>query len=295
MAAMSSNRIGSAGASPHLNADTPANPMALTDLFPDKDFHFHLRFKRGNPADFFAPGSNRDLILAQRRHWLATAPDIYAALLPAAERLLAETLDLARAWSAFQPPPDVNPASALIALGQFWEPDYLLLKFDQDHEIRLYGGCLCFPSSWRLTDKLRQPIESIHSPVPHLNQSIGRAIHRFLDGLKPDAAYLRHNWGLARTPELNHHPDRDLPRLDTDAGIDEVWLRVEHQALVALPKSDGLLFAIRISLHPLAAIKAEPLAAARLARALATMPSEMARYKGLEAARPGIIRMLEFG
>jgi hypothetical protein len=269
--------------------------MTLADLFPDEDFRFHLRFQRGNPADFFAPTPDHDAVTAERRHWLSTAPDTYSALLPPAEPLLAETLDLARAWSAFKPPAHHTPASMLIDLGRFWEPDYLLLKFDPDQEIRLYGGCLCFPSSWRLTDKLRQPIESIHGPVPNLNPSIGAAIHRFLVGLKPDAAYLRHNWGLTRTPELNHHPDRDLPRLDANVRLSDVWLRVEHQALVALPRSTGILFAIRITLHPLAQIKADPPTASHLARALATMPPDMARYKGLESARPVIIRMLDPG
>jgi hypothetical protein len=269
--------------------------MTLADLFPDDHFRFHLRFQRGNPADFFAPTPNHDTVVAERRHWLTTAPDLYSALLPQAEPLLAETVDLAQAWSAFVPPVASTHASALIALGQYLEPDYLLLKLDPDREIRLYGGCLCFPSSWRLTDKLRQPIESIHGPVPKLNPSIGPAIHKFLAGLKPDAAYLRHNWGLARSPQLNHHPDRNLPRLDSNVRLNDVWLRVEHQALIALPLSTGILFAIRISLHPLAEIKADPLAASRLARALATMPPEMARYKGLESARPTILRMLDSG
>ena len=130
-----------------------------------------------------------------------------------------------------------------------------MLKADADGEIRLYGGCLCFPSSWRLSDKLGQPIEFIHGPVPGLNASIGAAIHKFLAALKPGVASLRHNWGLARSAELNQHPDRDLPRLDATVDADEVWLRVEHQALVALPKSGGILFGIRVVNHSLAEVK----------------------------------------
>jgi hypothetical protein len=98
---------------------------------------------------------------------------------------------------------------------------------------------------------------------------------------------------LARSAELNHHPDRKLPLLDASVNADEVWLRVEHQALVALPKSSGILFGIRVVNHPLSAVKADVVAAARLCRALETMPEEMARYKGLAAARTRIVELLQ--
>ena len=223
----------------------------LERLFPDEDYRFHLRMKRGDPAAFFAPRPLHEQWIAERQSWLRSEPETYAALLPPGEPLLAEVSGLAQAWNGFVPPSPA-PWPKLLALGEFWEADYLLLKSDADGEIRLYGGCLCFPSSWRLTDKLGQPIEFIHGPVPGLNPNLGAAIHKFLAGLMPGAASLRHNWGLARSQELNHHPDLNPPRLDASVELDEVWLRVEHQALVALPKSGGILFGIRVVNHPLA-------------------------------------------
>lgn len=266
--------------------------MTLAELFPDGDYRFQLRFERGEAGEFFAPTASHDKLIAERQQWLQTKPQTYAALLPPAEPLMEEVAELAAAWNRFAPP---NPATSLqkcLALGGFWEADYLLLKCDQDNQIRLYGGCLCFPSSWRLSDKTGQPIEFIHGPVPGLNQSIGQGIHKFLAALKPGAASLRHNWGLARSAELNHHPDRRLPRLDEKVQADEVWLRVEHQALVALPKSAGILFGIRVVNHSLTEVIADSTAAACLCRALETMPEEMARYKGLATARERILKML---
>ena len=266
--------------------------MTLAELFPETDYRFQLRFERGEPADFFAASPNRDELISERRHWLHSAPQTYAALLPRGDALLEEAAELAGVWNGFVLP---NPATAwqkCLALGEFWEGDYLLLKCDDDGEIRLYGGCLCFPSSWRLSDKVGKPIQFIHGPVPKLNQSIGQGIHKFLAALKPGIASLRHNWGLARSPELNQHPDRAIPRLDAGVSADEVWLRVEHQALVALPKSRGILFGIRVVNHPLSEVKSDSVAAARLCRALETMPEEMARYKGLATARERIMRLL---
>jgi hypothetical protein len=289
----------------------------LARIFPDEDFKFQLRFERGEAAEFFAPTPEHAALVAERRRWLRTEPEKYAALLPPGEPLLAEVLRLAQDWNGFTPlaagAPVSDPArtesaqrragseigtantaapwSTLLALGEFWEADFLLLKAEGG-EIRLYGGCLCFPSSWRLSDKIGKPIEFIHGPVPGLNESIGQGIHKFLTGLKPGAASLRHNWGLARSPELNHHPDRKLPRLDADTKADEVWLRIEHQALVALPQSGGILFGIRVANHAFAQVKADVVARVRLRRALETMPDDLARYKGLSAIRQQLVGWL---
>ncbi|MEJ0090516.1 MAG: heme-dependent oxidative N-demethylase subunit alpha family protein [Limisphaerales bacterium] len=266
--------------------------MTLEKLFPDDDYRFQMRFERGEPATFFAPTGRRETVLAERRGWLRSDPETYAAILPPGEALLDEAVELARGWNGFTPPDSATAWQKCLALGEFWEPDFLLLKNDADHAIRLYGGCLCAPSSWRLGEKLGRPIEFIHGPVPGLNAHIGAAIHKFLAALKPGAASLRHNWGLSRSPELNQHPDRKLPLLDATVSTEEVWLRVEHQALVALPESGGILFGIRVVNHPLNEVKANQAVVARLCRALETMPEEMARYKNLATARGRILDLL---
>jgi hypothetical protein len=265
--------------------------MTLAGLFPDDDYRFQMRFERGEPADFFARSTRSEAVLAERRQWLGSDPKTYAAILPPGEAMLDEAVELARAWNGLAPPGLTTAWEKCVTLGEFWEPDYLLLKGNADRVIRLYGGCLCAPSSWRLNDKLGHPIEFIHGPVPGLNAHIGAAIHKFLAALKPGAASLRHNWGLSRSPELNQHPDRKLPLLDATVRADEVWLRVEHQALVALPESGGILFGIRVVNHSLKEVKANELAAARLCRALETMPDEMARYKNLATARGRILQL----
>jgi dimethylamine monooxygenase subunit A len=263
---------------------------SLAKLLPDEDYRFSLRMERGDPAEFFAPTSDHARLMAERRRWLRSQPDTYAALMPPGEPLLDEAAQFAQRWHGFTWT-ERDPRSRLLELGEFWETDYLLLRVETD-TIRLYGGCLCFPSMWRLSDKLGQPIEAIHAPVPGLNTAIGVGIHRFLAGLKPGLASLRSNWGLARSPDLNHHPDRYPPRLDADVRIEEVWLRVEHQAFVALPDSGGILFGIRVVTHPFADVSADPLARVRLRRALETMPDTMALYKGIGTARQRVLRLL---
>lgn len=270
--------------------------MTLADLFPEENYRFHMRFERGSVSDFFRPTESHDSLIAQRRDWLATAPHTYAALLPDGIPLLDETISLARAEQTLPPNAaiglvnETDTWACCVGLGMAWEPDFLLLKRDKNERIRLVAGCVCFPSSWSLTEKVGLPIESIHGVVPGLNPAIGNAIQTFLSRLRPGPAWLRGNWGLSRSPEFNQHPERRLPRLEADAELDEIWLRVEYQALVALPLTHGILFGIRIAVHPLAQLRNDPVLGPRFLRALRTMPEPVAQYKSIAAVRETILR-----
>lgn len=272
--------------------------MNLSDLFAEEDYRFHLGLRRGSPAGFFQPTSEHDTILTRRRHWLTGEPQTYSALLPQGAALLDECLALARDWQTISPAQNeqltalASPAERCLRFGQIWEPDFLLLRPDASQQFQLVGGCVCFPSSWSLAEKVGHPLDFIHRPVPGLNAQLGRSIDLFLSKLAPGPAWLRHNWGLSRSPELNQHPSRTLPRLDESVALSEIWLRVEHQALVALPSSCGVLFGIRVTQHPLTEMKQDPVASERLIHALRTMPEAVALYKGLATARERVAALL---
>jgi hypothetical protein len=272
--------------------------MSLAELFPDTDYQFHFRFERGEAGNFFGRTDANESLLAERRRWLQENPKRYAALLPEGADLLDEATVLAvTLGEAISPGPTGVDGfggawSRCLALGMSWEPDFLLLKSDRQGAVRLVGGSVCFPSGWSLEEKIGHPIETIHGVVPGLNAAIGPQIQGFLTRLRPGIAWLRSNWGLSRGSELNLHPARNLPRLDATVRLDEVWLRVERQALFSLTRSQSILFGIRIELHPLAEIAADQELARRLARALRTMPEELARYKGLVEVRERVIESL---
>ena len=299
-----------------MNATNPA----WAELLPEEDFRFHFGLKPGEAAAFFATTPEHAHLIEQRQHWLEQDPQTYSACLPESAPLLRETLGCARLWGTLPahrdgvstplaapeeasekdgrvtpgvPDSPAQPASDCLALGRMWEPDFLLLKPDDAGRFRLVAACVCFPSSWRLSEKIGQPLEAIHAPVPSLNPTLGRSIHQFLAKLRPGPAGLRANWGLSRSPELNQHPDRNLPRLTPPLALVEIWLRIEHQALVALPETGGILFGIRLEMVPLTEVKGHAAAARGLLRALRTMPGEIATYKNLAAARANLIALLE--
>ncbi len=266
-------------------------------LLPDEDYSFQFGLKPGDAADFFAPSPEHDSLIAQRRHWFSTEPHKYAALLPEGGPLLHETIALARQWRSLSLDEEKSiavardPFAQLLALGGAWEMDFALLKADGTGP-RLVGGCVCFPSQWRLTDKVGHPIHFIHEPVPSLNASLAPRIAGFLARLKPGPAFLRSNWGLSRSAELNQHPEQNIPRLAPPLRAEEVFLRIENQALVALPESGGVLFGIRLEVHPLAEVRRDPVARRGLARGLRTMPDEMAAYKNISHVRQELIELL---
>src|SRR5437763_1530140 len=130
--------------------------MTLADVFPEADYRFHLRFERGSFREFFRSTAGQKELLAQRRHWLQTAPQTYAALLPDGIPPLEETINLALAEqtlpASFSPPGDSSPSHQsatpktqlppsppscrrLLELGTAWEPDFLLLKPNSEGEI----------------------------------------------------------------------------------------------------------------------------------------------------------------
>ena len=267
----------------------------LAGLFPDADYRLQMRFQRGGVADFFNPWRELADVLEQRRHWLQHEPGTCCALLPDGAPLLEEWIERSRGWGFAPPLPQrhATPLESLRAIGEALEPDVLLLQPDAAGEMKLVGGCVCFPSSWSLAEKMGRPLDFIHRVVPGLNEQLGKPIAQFLQRLTPDLAWQRANWGLSRSPELNHHPRRALPRLDATVTPAEVWLRVEHQALVALPTTGGVLFGIRVVVHPLPEVLRNPQAARGLHRALQTMPDALADYKGLAPARRALLQMLE--
>jgi hypothetical protein len=269
----------------------------LTEILSDKDFGLRMRFEKGEVPAFFLPTERHAELIGERRKWMASEPEKHLALLPEGLDLLDEVIRLAIQMETL--PKDsagifrnLGPMERCRKLGENWEADFLLMRPDEKGVFRLYGGSLCFPSHWDLREKLGRSMMEIHAPVPTLNETLGRQIDGFLRLIKPGISWERANWGLSRTPELNLHPSRKLPRLDASVPLDEVWFRLEQQSLVALPETGGVLFGIKLAIIPMHEIKAEPDIRRGMIRALQTMPEPMAIYKGIASARDRLIGLL---
>lgn len=260
---------------------------ALAELFPAEDYRFHLALRRGDPAEFFAPTAEHAAIVAERKRWLDTDPSRYAALRPAGVPLL----HAMERWLDAPTPSGADDSANLRLLGRRWEPDILLLSPAADGQFILVGGALCFPTSWALEDKMGLPLDAIHAAVPGLNDALDAPIQQFVARLKPGVGYLRSNWGLAATSERNLHPALQRPRLGSPLDPETIWLRVERQMLARIPGTEGLLFGIRIETHPLRTLLADDGLRAGFHRAVRTMPSPLARYKGLAPVQAELLAL----
>jgi len=261
---------------------------------PDEDFRFSLGIAPISAAEFFAPSTDDVGALAERQRLLAEDPTPYIAVTPAAAPLIRVFWDWSRNWSA--PPlalaPPSEPAAAVKALGSTLPPDFVLLARNATGVCRVAAGCVCFPSTWRLHDKLNLTIAEVHDVVPGLNAVLSAQIDRLLAGLKPGKSWGRSNWGLSASPERNQHPDRDISAPDADAPPNALWLRREDQLLAALPDGQGLVFGIRIEHIPIATILQSPRWSQRLARGLATLTPGMIDYKRLNQVQHALLNRL---
>lgn len=280
----------------------------------DADFQFHMGAVPGSAEEFFALSAEAPAALAQRHDWLTNEPQRHAALRPEGEIIVGELLESMSTWQILRDAPTglwsplAGAFSRLLMLGERLEPDLVILARRESQEaspaepvprssaageFTVAGGCVCFPSGWRLTDKLGQSVQEVHQPVPQLNAVLGSQIDRLLSRLRPGKCVIRTNWGVCRSPELNQHPDRGLPPLESPVQLEKAWLRVEDQCLFKLPKSGGVIFGIRVTHTSWSELRETPLAARAIARALRTMPAELLEYKRLHAVSHELAALLD--
>lgn len=261
---------------------------------PDEDHRFTLGTTRGSVAEFFAPTSENAEILQERQHWLTSAPEHYAGLLPIGELVSEEFCRLAREWiprAALKEEP-ASPLARLIAVSGQLEPDVVLLREKDDRRPITVGGCVCFPSKWSLPEKLGLSVAEVHDAVPGMNAVLQGRVDKLLQSLKPGEGWVRSNWSAEASPDRNQHPLQPTRQFASPLDPNAVWLRREHQILFRLPETNGIVFGIRLELTSLGEVQADPEQARRWVRSLQTMPDALLHYKRLLTVRDELVALL---
>jgi hypothetical protein len=186
--------------------------------------------------------------------------------------------------------PDRHPVELC---GRLAQEDFCLLARDGDRHV-LVAGSLCFPSKWRLADKIGHPIASVHGPVPGYAERLERPVDRFFDQLKPDRLVWRLNWLIHDDPALfQQGGGANAAPIEPDRARDALWLRVERQTLRRLPRSAAIVFTIRTHVTPLRHVVTSATEAAALAAAVRSMPPEIVRYRNMGAIVPPLLAWLD--
>jgi dimethylamine monooxygenase subunit A len=283
-------------------------------LFDGGRYRLSMGLTPQSEADWLAPDASLDEILAEKRKLLATRREWVFRALPEASAASVELLQLLAGHLAQRFPSlyrldeghclfngasretwdiDVPPLHPLDVAGRLVAEDLCLLQAG-DGGYRLIAASLCFPNRWLLEEKIGQPLDVIHAPVPGFAPALERPVAHFFAALKPDRILSRVNWGIADDPARFQPISRDADAAVTAANAGSaLHLRVERQTLRRLPQSGVVLFTIRTEITPLERVIATRDDAIDLAGAIRDMSPAMLHYKHLTAVVPALLAWLD--
>lgn len=234
------------------------------------------------------------LYLAEKERLLTQGRDAVFGAQPGSEAAQAEALRLIETTMNTPAPPSDAP---LIAAARLVAEDLAILQKSPEG-FRLTAGCICFPSSWSLAEKLGKPLHEVHGPVPDFQTGTRNAtiIERIFDNLRADEPVIRWNWSLYGSDTL-HHPHLSPPqRFGSGDRAEAVYVRVERQTLRKLPQTGAVLFTIGVHMTPLETIEAHPereRLTEGLIRQIEALDEAQSEYKGLHAERERLIMRLK--
>jgi dimethylamine monooxygenase subunit A len=190
-----------------------------------------------------------------------------------------------------------NSDPAALTAGRLVQEDLCIMQSPAPGEpYVLTAASLCFPTRWRLADKIGKPMAAIHAPVPLYADKMARQVDRFFQHLKVEKPVWRINWSLLDDPALfqptGHGRTAADLRFTPETMGENIWFRSERQTLVRLPESGAIIFGIRIYQTTLAEVASDPIRAHRLLNAIETMAPEMDTYKSFAVFREPLLKFL---
>jgi hypothetical protein len=128
-----------------------------------------------------------------------------------------------------------------------WIADDVCILLPVDDDYKLVAASVAAPSNWYLSEKIGQPLATIHQPIPGFDEQLTPSINRFLHHLKVEHPIQRFNWSV--------QPHNDLSCLGNNKAIladnAELFWRVERQTLRRLEKTGAIVFTIKVIIHPM--------------------------------------------
>ncbi|HEY4173299.1 MAG TPA: DUF3445 domain-containing protein [Rhodopila sp.] len=265
-------------------------------------------------ADWFELDRCYPAEMAERRRLLDSAHGEVFAALPVSDAARREALDAVVAALVLHHPDwfgldggvvcnhltgerwDGAAVDPLELAGRLVQEDLCLVQND-DLGPMFTAAVLCFPSRWRLLDKIGKRLAEVHGPVPLYADRLAGPVDRFMRHLRAGHIVSRLNWSLLDDPAL-FQPGGKW-RVEGDAGItaanagERVFLRVERQTLRRLPVSGAVLFGIRVHVYRLDRVIDGRERAVALAAAVRALPGEVQHYKSLLPFREALLGWLE--
>ena len=244
------------------------------EVFSGKPHRPSMGLRKLDMATWLDPDPT-DPQLALRRELLKKQrTDVFAAL-PSSDDACRTVADAMARWVGTDLPGVDHP---LVEAAQLVRDDMCVMGV-RDGQWQLIAAVVCFPSRWRLADKMGRDVVTIHDPVPDYRSQLAAPTVKAFDSIAAHGPRWRVNATLLDDPALfqpvaAHARRRHLPGMDS-------YLRVERQCLV--PVHDLIAFSIRTTVVPVSDLD-PPQAQAVLASARSA-PPEIAEYRGWVAPR----------
>ncbi len=183
------------------------------------------------------------------------------------------------------------PYEPMEYIGRQCQGDFSI-QDQRDGQLYMDAGIITTQADWSLDFDVGMNFFEWHGPVPLAHEAgvFERAL-KFLLNLQVGRPVRRLNWTMTINPRLDTSPENyhkwgiDRTTVTPENVGDKVHLRVELQGLWRLPRSNAILFSIRCYMIKMKELATVPKWGRRLPRVLATLPPEIADYKGLTRYR----------
>ncbi len=158
----------------------------------------------------------------------------------------------------------------------FLVPDDICVLKPNNEDYELIAASVCAPTWWELSEKMGKSLTSIHAPIFGLEEKIGRMIRHFLRNLHSNDCFQRANWFLLAKGDWCVFPHQfdmysDMSEITVENIENKLFIRTERQTFRKLPKTEAIIFGIKIYISPISVIRKEPLIGKDLLTALGIM------------------------
>ncbi|KAG5756750.1 hypothetical protein H9Q72_007876 [Fusarium xylarioides] len=92
--------------------------------------------------------------------------------------------------------PANTPKEALATAAKLVQDDLIIMVEEDDGQYHLDAGAVCLPGFWRLSEKFRMSLDTLHieAKVPHYQSKLQKSMNRFFKTMQPDKAVIRNNF-----------------------------------------------------------------------------------------------------
>ena len=138
---------------------------------------------------------------------------------------------------------DLHGDTPLAVLGRVVQEDVCIMERRGEEHV-LTAAVLCFPASWRLSEKIGRPLTDIHAPVEAYDALLARRVQRLFDGVQAGRPLWRSNRLWYEDAELHQPRSVQSPRR-VDLGERAArYQRAERQCILRLPRTGACVFTI---------------------------------------------------